>query len=234
MIPSSGEEDLVEVRELDAPLVGLDGILALHLPRRLVVAQTLERRRAQMPVVRPLGELDLAHELRLDPDDVALAHLRHLRHLRERRAVACERLELREQLVDVALVEAGAARSRPSELAALDRRRARARRSFPRAGPAPSSSRRSTNSWRPCVLTLSQSRVRLPSAYREPRPLRHHALEALLLRRLEAAPRRRRRSRRPAPSRCRLSSSASSRSRRSASGRSTTGTPSISSTSNTS
>jgi hypothetical protein len=82
--PLVGPEDLVEVRELHAAVIGLDGDLAVHVARRLVVAQTLEGRRAQMPVMRPFRELDLADELRLDPDDVALADLRHLRDDDER------------------------------------------------------------------------------------------------------------------------------------------------------
>jgi hypothetical protein len=111
-------EELVEVRELHAVLLGLDGVFAPHRAGRLVVAEPLEGRRAQMAVVRPLREGDLAHELRLDPDDVALAHLRHLRHGREGRRLAPQRLELREELVDLALAEAGAAVPDPGELPA--------------------------------------------------------------------------------------------------------------------
>ena len=56
--------------------------------RLLVVAQALVRRRAQPALPRPLEELDLADELRLDPGDVARAHPRHLRLDRERRRLA--------------------------------------------------------------------------------------------------------------------------------------------------
>ena len=106
-------ERLVEVRELQHARprrisAGI-GLLATHLVRRLVLAQALERRRPQPAVVRPLRELDLADELRLDPDDVALPHLRHLRHLLANGVSVAQRLELRHQLGDVAVREAGAA-----------------------------------------------------------------------------------------------------------------------------
>ena len=61
-----------------------------------------------MAVVRPLGELDLGDELRLDPGHVAPADLRHLRHLAERRVLTLERSQLREQLLDLLAGEAGA------------------------------------------------------------------------------------------------------------------------------
>src|SRR6188472_4429243 len=56
----------------------------------------------------PLRELDLGHELRLDPHDVALSHLWHLRDHRKWWLVTPQRLELLEQLGDLALVEARA------------------------------------------------------------------------------------------------------------------------------
>src|SRR5262245_46947511 len=71
-----------------------------------------------MSFVRPLHELDLGHESRLDPDDVALLHLRHLRNDRERRLVAPQRPELVEQLADHALTEAGADVADPLPLSA--------------------------------------------------------------------------------------------------------------------
>jgi hypothetical protein len=80
-----------------------------------------------MAVVRPLRELDLGHESRLDPDDVALLHLRHLRYDREGRLVPPQRLELLEQLTDLALAEAGADVADPLPLpAALDAEHERA------------------------------------------------------------------------------------------------------------
>ena len=88
----------------------------MHRSRRLVVTQALERRCTQMPVVRPLRELDLAHELRLDPHDVALAHLRHLRLGGERAGVSPQRLELLQEPVDVVLGEAGAAVADPVDV----------------------------------------------------------------------------------------------------------------------
>ena len=69
--------------------------------------------------MRPLGELDLANELRLDPDDVASADLGHLRHFAERRRSALQRTELVEKLVDLPAVEAGADVAGIHELAAL-------------------------------------------------------------------------------------------------------------------
>ena len=115
-------EDLVEVRELERalPLPDLvrQRLLLAHLLRRLVLAQTLERRRAQVAVVRPLGEDDLADEPRLDPDDVALADARQLRHLANGDVGALERPQLREQLVDRPVGEAGADVADVLELAA--------------------------------------------------------------------------------------------------------------------
>ena len=58
--------------------------------------------------MRELGEGGLGDELRLDPDDVALADARHLRRLREGRALALERLELLQQALLLGVVEAGA------------------------------------------------------------------------------------------------------------------------------
>jgi hypothetical protein len=68
-------------------------------------------------VVRPLDELDLADELRLEPDDVALAHLRHLRNDLERRLLALERPQLGEQPVDLVVGEPGPAVAHVGELA---------------------------------------------------------------------------------------------------------------------
>src|SRR5262249_21818380 len=122
-----GPEDLVEVGELDLPFPRLRRPLAPHVLGRLVVSQPLEGRRAQVAVVRPLGELDLGHEPWLDPDDVALLHLRHLRDNRERRLVPAQRLELGEQPSDQALAEAGADVADPLPLlAAMDAEHERA------------------------------------------------------------------------------------------------------------
>ena len=84
-----------------------------------------------------------------------------------------------------------------------------------RAGPCPACSRRSTNSCRPCVLTFSQSRERLPGRYRESRALGHDPLELLLLAPPRAARRRRRTPPRTGRSGSGVSRSFSSRSRRS-------------------
>src|SRR4029077_8486437 len=110
--------------------------LAPDLTGRLVLAETQVRRRAQPAVVRPLGALDLCHERRLDPDDVAPADLRHLRNLAEGRRLPPERPKLLEQLVDLLAVEARADVARVHELPGLvdaQHERAEARRAA--AGP---------------------------------------------------------------------------------------------------
>src|SRR5206468_6404125 len=112
----------VEIRQLElaVPLddaIG-DRLLAPQFLGRLVLAQALVRGSAQPAVVRPFGELHLADELRLDPHDVALAHLGHLRDLFERRTRSLQRPELVEQLLDLLAVEAGADVARVDELAA--------------------------------------------------------------------------------------------------------------------
>ncbi len=90
-----------------------------------------------MAVVRPLGELDLGDELRLDPDDVALADARHLRNLLERRRVPLERLQLRQEPVDLAVAEPGADVPDVDEVAALvGREHERAERARAPALPA--------------------------------------------------------------------------------------------------
>jgi hypothetical protein len=176
-------ERLVEVPQLDPARRGLGRLLPSHLPRGLVVAQALEGRRPQMVVVRPLRELDLAHEARLDPGHVALAHLRHLRHHRQGRRLAPQRLELREQLVDVPLAEAGAAVADPVQLAAAigaEHQRAEA------PGAAALALRPAADHELLTAVRLDLQPVPrpLPLAVRRRRNLRHHAFEALLRRHL--------------------------------------------------
>ena len=156
-------ERLVEVRETKLPLPALhDGrkrrALTAHVRCLLVLTQAQVRGRAQPALVRPLGELDLGDELRLDPDDVRAPYARHLRHLGERRVGALER---REHAL-------GAARSlgrrspfrRFPPSAAHPRRvpRRRARRTRRRAVPVRACSPAITTScvWR--SLSLCQSR----------------------------------------------------------------------------
>ncbi len=55
--------------------------------------------------MRPLAELDLRHEPRLDPDDVAPLHPGHLRDGGKRRVGPLERPQLLEQHADLAVVE---------------------------------------------------------------------------------------------------------------------------------
>src|ERR1700730_1058762 len=69
-----------------------------------------------MTVMRPLCELDLTHEFRFHPHDVAFADLGHPRDLLERRIIGAQWFKLREQLVDVALLEAGTAIADPGQL----------------------------------------------------------------------------------------------------------------------
>src|SRR5213082_2303150 len=130
-----GEEDLVEVRELQlATAFGHpveERLLAPNLARLFVLSQSLIGRRAQSTVVCPLGELDLADEDRFDPDHVAFSHLRHLRNFAKRRSRTLERAKLVEQLVDLLAREAGAHVARVDELVAAveaEHQRAEARR----------------------------------------------------------------------------------------------------------
>src|SRR4051794_23214615 len=179
-----GPEDLVEVGELHLSFLRLGRALAPHVLRRLVVTEPLEGRRAQVAVVRPLRELDLGHELRLDPDDVALLHLRHLRDDREGRLVPPERLELLEQLADRALVEAGADVSDPLPLlAAMD---AEHERTEAAAAPALALRVAADHELLPPVrLDLQPVATAAAFGVARRRALRHHALQTLFGRRLE-------------------------------------------------
>src|SRR3954470_18452208 len=134
-----------------------------------------------MPVVRPFGELHLRDELWLNPDDVVLAHLRHLRNDRERRRVPLQRLELRQQLLERLLVEAGADVADPLGLAvALDRKDER-----PEAARATAFALRVADDHEllPAGRLYLQPVARAPAfAVLRAGPLRHDALEPLLLR----------------------------------------------------
>lgn len=81
-------------------------LLADHVRRRLVGAQPAPRRVTQSALARPLGEDDLADELRSHPVRVACVRPWHL--VRERRRSPLERLEPRGELVEQPLREAGA------------------------------------------------------------------------------------------------------------------------------
>src|SRR5439155_25856735 len=95
-------------------------LLAPNLPRILVLAEPLVRGRPQVAVVRPLDEIDLADELRLDPDDVSLPHSRHLRDLGKRRRLPLARAQLAEEPIDLPVGEAGAAVADIGEPAAAE------------------------------------------------------------------------------------------------------------------
>src|SRR5205814_4075054 len=105
-------------------------LLAADVLGRLVLAKPLIGRRAEVAVVRPLDELDLADELRLDPPHVALSHLGHLGHDLERRALALERLQLLQEPPDLGVREPGAAVADICQLcASLNREHERTKRS---------------------------------------------------------------------------------------------------------
>src|SRR6266498_1553313 len=132
----------------------------------------------------PLGELHLAHEVRLDPDHVAFAHLRHLRHLAEGRGRPFQRPELVEQLLDLLTVEARADVARICELVALvvaEHERAEARRP-----PARSLGEAGDDEFLLAVC-LDLQPVASALALDVPRlePLRDDPLELLLLRGLQ-------------------------------------------------
>src|SRR5207248_8540185 len=135
-------------------------------------------------VVRPLGELDLADELRLDPHDVALPDLGHLGHLAEGRVPSLERPQLREQPVDLLLGEAGAAVADPHELvAAAHREHERAEASCP---PALALRVAGDDELLPAVrLDLEPLASPLTRLVERVGALGDHALEALLARRRE-------------------------------------------------
>ena len=133
-----------------------------------------------MAVVRPLRELDLADELRLDPHDVARPHLRHLGDDGERRRLAAQRLEQLQQRVDVPVGEAGAAVADPVQLAAAVR--AEHERAEP-AGAAALSGRPAADDELLLLVRLDLQPVPVAPSLGVPRAgaLGHHALEALLL-----------------------------------------------------
>ena len=134
--------------------------------------------------MRPLRELDLGDELRLDPDDVALLHLRHLRDDRERRRVLPQRLELFEQLGDGALAEAGADVSDPLPLLAATH----AEDEGAEAAAATALTLRVAADHEllpPVGLDLEPVAAAPSLRVARRRALRHHAFEALLLGRFE-------------------------------------------------
>ena len=202
--------------------------LPAHLGGLLVLAQPEVDRRTKPSLARPLDELDLCDELRLDPDDVATADARHLRRLRERGVSPLERLqELRAARSISASREPGADVPGPAQAAGLvnaDDERAEAARA---AALAPRVAR-DDDLLALAHLHLAPVRAPAPRLVLRVRPLGDDALEPLLARGLRAAHRRRRtavrRARSPPPG----STSCSSRSRRSTSGRSTSGSESSS------
>ena len=139
---------------------------------------------ADPAVVRPLAELDLDDEPRLDPDDVGLAHPGHLRRLRERRVGPLERLQQLQQPADLLLAEAGADVADVAERAALvhgEHERAEARRAVAAAAGVAGDEELLA----PVRLQLEPVAAAAAREVGRARPLRHHALEPLLLRRGE-------------------------------------------------
>ena len=214
MIPSSGQNGLsrLERRSTRPPL-------RISIPRRpsrrptssarLVLAQPLVGRRAQVPVVRPLDELDLADEparpRRRRPCGRAASSASRRTVAHARAAAAAEQaVDLRSPKPVPTLPTQ---RSSPVSRRA---RRARATQGRPTGGPGRACQPAITNSCRSCVLIFSHSRVRRPSR-RASRPLGHDALEAA------SQPRTaRRRPRRPRRAARRRAAGRSSRSSRSA------------------
>ena len=161
--PLVGPEDLVEVRELHA-LVGIDRDPRAAPPRGALSSRSPSNTGARRcpSCVHSANETSASRTGRTHTTS-PFRTFGIFGTVANGASAVDERRELRQQLVDRALGEAGADVPDPRELVVLIPCRARARRSRPRAGPAPSCSRRSTNSWRSCVLIFNQSRVRLPS-----------------------------------------------------------------------
>ena len=236
MIPSSGQNTLSRFESFSSRLplrssVG-SGSSRVDLLGLLVLAQPLVRRRPETAVVRPLDELDLAHEPRLDPDDVALAHLRHLRHGIERRrrparAGAAARAAARSpaSVKPVPPLPTQRSFSPPSRDGEHERAEA------PGVDPGPSCSRRSRT---PGCRASSSSASRGVAARRYGESARLAITPSSPCSSLpRPAPRRPRRPRRAARAfpRCRAAPPAAGAARSAA--RSTSGSPSTSSTSNT-
>src|ERR1700752_5394966 len=86
--------------------------LSHHLTRGLVVAKSLEGRRAQLPAARPLDELEISHQLRLHEMSGAWRR----RALLEWIHLGGERLQLQVELVERFVRETGADLARIHEL----------------------------------------------------------------------------------------------------------------------
>src|SRR5262245_40924153 len=131
-----------------------------------------------MSVVRPLGELDLDDELRLDPEDVALTDPRHFRHLGKRRSGALQPSEALQQLVERPLGESGADVAHPAKLSPLpDCEDERAEPGSPALAPRIAGD----DELLPWAHLHLQPVPRAPLLVTRVLPLRHDPLEALLL-----------------------------------------------------
>src|SRR5689334_19470912 len=89
----------------------------MHLAGRLVLTQTLKARMPEPAVAGSLGELDLGHEVRLEP---YRAFALGGRHFLEGRSALLERLELSREPIEIGRVEAGAYLARVNELVTVE------------------------------------------------------------------------------------------------------------------
>src|ERR1700682_4709447 len=118
--PASGYRTLsrlVSLRVRSSILTSTSVLLATfahHLPCRLVRAQALERRRAQLPGLRPFHELELSHELGLD-EVGALGRRATIKRAR----LALQRVQQRLQLLEHLAGKPGAALARINKVTLL-------------------------------------------------------------------------------------------------------------------
>src|SRR5438477_12645128 len=153
--------------------------LARDLPRGLVHAQSLERRRPQLSRSGPFHELELCHERRLDE----MRRLRRRAHI-ERAGLRLERLHQALQLLERRVGEAGPHLARINEFAVpvvADQQRARLATTLALAlQPA-----RDNQLLPVAVLDLDPRSASPPGLVRGVELLRHDAFEACLRARLE-------------------------------------------------
>ena len=95
----AGFDDVGARRLRHLGLCGRGGLLGLDLRRRLVFAQPFEGGLTNEAIGRPAGELDLGHQLRLEPDDAGL--LLRRADPGEGRLRRLDRLQLRQQVLDL-------------------------------------------------------------------------------------------------------------------------------------
>ena len=199
MIPSSGQNGLSRFESFSTRLPCLISggdrrALASHLVGRLVLAQPEVHRRPQPSVVRPLGELDLGDELRLDPGDVApcapAASSAPRRTATSSRSSGCRAARAAGR--SRASSKPGADVPRPAQAVRPRGRRGRARRTRPRGGPGPACSRRSRAPGGPAASPSASRASAGPARYGESARFATTPSKPLLAAPPRAAPRRRR------------------------------------------